>query len=101
MDFQNSFNWLLNPKWESFGINLMNVFTTIYDEILSNNILWKLDELYSACGEINGAPEIIEQTVLKNEFIREDDKDGNWYKSWFERTQDNVNYLKFERKVHP
>lgn len=99
MDFQNSFNWLLNPKWESFGINLMNVFTTIYDEILSNNILWKLDELYSACGEINGAPEIIEQTVLKNEFIREDDKDGNWYKSWFERTQDNVNYLKFERKV--
>lgn len=99
VDFKNSFDWLLNSKWENLGIDLEHIFTTIFDQILSNDILWKLDELYSACGEINGTPETIEQTVLKKEFVRENDKDGRWYKSWFERTQENVRYLKFERKV--
>jgi hypothetical protein len=101
VEFIDCFKWLLNPLWTNFGIDLWQTFNRILDEILLRKIQLTLDKLYEASEEVKGAAQSIEQIVFKDDFVIFEDestRERPWNNKYI-RTQNNINFLKFKRKV--
>jgi hypothetical protein len=58
-----------------------------------------LDDLYDVCHNIEGANERIEKIVLSKDFVREDDPDHRWFKSWDESVVKHIKFEKFKSRI--
>ncbi len=100
-EFSDCFTWLLNASWNGLGLNLWQTFNNILNEIISRKIQYKLDELYAASEKIKGASQSIEEIVFSDDFVIIEDeftRERPWNNKYL-RTQKNINFIKFKRKV--
>ena len=91
--------WLLDESWGAVGVNLWTTFLGILTRIKSASSRHGLDELYIAADHIPGAPAEIEKIVFAAGFVREDDSQRRWYKSWDEQIVQSVQFHKFRRSL--
>ncbi|MCA1839469.1 MAG: SIR2 family protein [Actinobacteria bacterium] len=91
------FEWLLNKEWEDAGIDLWQTFLSVLNRIVAGDRRLGLDALYSKAEHIEGAHERIEKVVFAPGFVREDDTDRKWFKSWDEQTLESIRYAKFQK----
>lgn len=89
--------WLLAESWGQTGINLWTTFLAILTRIKSSVTRHGLDDLYNAAEHIPGACTEIERIVLAPEFVREDDQEHRWFKSWDERIVSGVRFAKSKK----
>lgn len=93
------FKWLLDESWGAVGINLWTTFLGILTRIKSTSSRHGLDDLYIAAEHIPGAPAEIEKIVFAAGFVREDDRERRWYKSWDEQIAQSVQFDKFRKSL--
>jgi len=89
--------WLLDESWGAVGIDLWTAFLGILTRIKSTSSRHGLDELYIAAEHIPGAAAEIEKIVSAAGFVREDDRERRWYKSWDEQI---VQSIQFEKNAY-
>ena len=93
------FAWLLDKGWVEHGIDLWETFLSLLNRIVTGVHVTDLISLYDVCQHIEGAPERIEKIVFAPGFVREDDSKHRWFKSWYQRVLDYVQYEKFTRTI--
>ena len=93
------FAWLLGKGWVEHGIDTWETFLSLLNRIVTGSRMLWLDHLYDVCQHIEGAPERIEKIVFAPDFVREDDPQHRWFKSWDLQTLESVRYEKFKRAI--
>ncbi len=96
---QRVLKWLLEEAWGAEGINLWTTFLSILTRIKSNPARHGLDDLYVVAQHIPGASAEIEKIVFVKEFVREDDQQRRWFKSWDEQIVQSVQFEKFAKSL--
>lgn len=86
--------WLLDESWGPEGINLWTTFVAILTRMKSTLTRHGLDDLYVAAEQIPGAAAEIEKIVFAPGFVREDDRERRWYRTWDEGI---VRAVRFEK----
>ena len=77
----------------------MDDFLAILTRLKSSLDRRGLDDLYIAADHIPGAAAEIEKIVCARDFVREDDKEYRWFKSWDERIVQSVKFEKFTQSL--
>lgn len=96
---QRVLKWLLEDAWGAEGINLWTTFLGILTRINSNPGRHGLDDLYIVAQHVPGAAAEIEKIVFSKEFVREDDQQRRWFKSWDEQIVQSVRFEKFTKSL--
>jgi hypothetical protein len=87
--------WLLDEAWGAQGIDLWTTFLAILTRMKSSFSRHGLDDLYTVAAHIPGAASEIEKVINSKDFIREDDKERRWYKSWDQQIVEAIRFEKF------
>jgi hypothetical protein len=94
------FAWVLQKDWVAHGVDLWETFLSLLNRIIASELNVRyLDPLYAECQHIEGAPERIEKIVFAPDFVREDDPQKKWFKSWYQQTLESVRYEKFKKAI--
>jgi len=97
--YKNFLAWLLDEAWAAHGVDLWATFFAILTRIQSSPSRLGLADLYIAAEHIPGAALAIEKVVNARDFIREDDKDGRWYKQWDQQAVASIQFEKFTKSL--
>jgi hypothetical protein len=88
--------WLLDEAWGAQGVDLWTTFLAILTRMKSTFSRHGLDDLYTVVAHIPGAASEIEKIINSKDFIREDDKERRWYKTWDQQIVENIRFEKFQ-----
>ncbi|MGI8426320.1 MAG: SIR2 family protein [Actinomycetota bacterium] len=91
--------WLLDESWGAEGVNLWTTFLRILTRLRGTLTRHGLCDLYVAAEHIPGASAEIEKVVFADGFVREDDRERRWYKSWDEQIVQSVQFERFRKAL--
>jgi hypothetical protein len=95
----HALKWLLDEAWGAEGIDLWMTFLAILIRLKSSLNRRGLDDLYIAADHIPGAAAEIEKIVCARDFVREDDREHRWFKSWDEQIVQSVQFEKLTKSL--